>query len=76
MRLLLSEADKEIIVRVLGTHGWDIQRKDKRTKEEDMEVLRINNIISQVVFGMDKEEVKEDKFTMAPWLEYLADDEP
>ena len=59
MRLILSEKDKHIIVTVLGDYATEIDRQATKTKEDLDTYKRIENIISQVAFGNDKEEKQE-----------------
>jgi len=59
MRLILSEKDKHIIVTVLDEYATEIDRQATKTKEDLDTYKRIENIISQVAFGIDKEEKEE-----------------
>ena len=59
MRLILSEKDKHIIVSVLGDYATEIDRQATKSKEDLDTYKRIENIISQVAFGFDKEEKEE-----------------
>ena len=59
MRLILSEKDKHIIVTVLCDYATEIDRQRTKTKEDLDTYKRIENIISQVAFGIDKEEKEE-----------------
>ena len=59
MRLILSEKDKHIIVTVLGDYATEIDRQATKSKEDLDTYKRIENIISQVAFGLDKEEKEE-----------------
>ena len=59
MRLILSEKDKHIIVTVLGDYATEIDRQSTKTKEELDTQKRIENVISQVAVGIDKEQKQE-----------------
>jgi len=59
MRLILSEKDKHIIVTVNGEYTTEIDRQATKSKEDLDTYKRIENIISQVAFGIDKEEKQE-----------------
>ena len=59
MRLLLSEKDKNIIVTVLGDYGTHIDRQATKSIEDMDTYKRIANIISQIAFGRDTEELKD-----------------
>ena len=59
MRLILSEKDKHIIVTVLGDYATEIDRQSTKTKEDLDTSRRIENIIRQVAFGIDKEQKQE-----------------
>ena len=59
MRLILSEKDKHIIVTVLGDYANEIDRQRTKTKEDLDTYKRIENIISQVAFGIDNEGKQE-----------------
>ena len=59
MRLILSEKDKHIIVSVLGDYATEIDRQATKSKEDLYTYKRIQNIISQVSLGFDKEEKQE-----------------
>ena len=52
MRLILSEKDKHIIVTVLGDYATEIDRQSTKSKEDLDTYKRIENIISQVAFGL------------------------
>ena len=59
MRLILSEKDKHIIVTVIDAYATEIDRQATKSKEDLDTYKRIENIISQVAFGIDKEEKQE-----------------
>jgi hypothetical protein len=46
-------------VTVLGDYATEIDRQATKTKEDLDTYKRIENIISQVAFGIDKEEKQE-----------------
>jgi len=54
MRLILTQYDKTLLIKMLGERGRALQNKKTRT-EEKKELDSIDRIIRQLAFGKDDE---------------------
>jgi len=59
LRLLLSDVDKQLIIKALSDYGKPMLAKKKNTREEKKEMDQIRGIISQLAFGRDDDKQQD-----------------